>query len=40
MTILPEHDGATCPFPYDFCTHECVCELPELTCLLHPEESE
>ena len=33
---LPEHDGATCPYPDDFCTHECVCHVPGLTCLLHP----
>lgn len=34
---LPEHDGSTCPYPDDFCTHECVCGVaPELPCLLHP----
>jgi hypothetical protein len=36
---LAEQDGATCPYPDDFCTHECVCEVPELACLLHPAKA-
>jgi hypothetical protein len=38
VASLPEHDGNTCPYPDDFCTHECVCHVPALACLLHPVE--